>query len=567
MDELVRIRNRFRGRFILAGDLNSRSAAWGSNKTNKRGNILLETVDEMNLIPVNSSGKFSFERNGRRSQIDIISADKITYKRIKSSKILTDDSGSDHFYLFHKISVDKRQYDDKMILETYTGDGTLSDAPPFMNYDESCEYIRAVHLACEAAMSKKNRTNFKKEPNPWWSDEISTLRKKLNKSRRLYQRAKKKDKSNSKILEEEYKNYRKKLKYKIEDGKKAAWKALCEEVEKDIWGRPYKVIMNKIKKKAPAPNISKKRAKSIIKALFPRSENEVEDFIQKTISVREELMSTDKTNYINDVYVTNTEVINAAKKLKLKKAAGIDGIPPSLIKWLTTKDTTKMTRMINGLLRESRFPEPWKVQRLVLIRKEGRDPSMDDAYRPLCIVDTWAKLVETILKDKLLKELGPKPFASNQFGFVKSRSTIDALEKLREITELANLKQKYVALVTIDVRNAFNSVHWTQLIGALEKRKVSIFLKAIIADYFIRREVRYLSSEGWISHKMSRGVPQGSILGPTLWNLAYDELLQIKIPIDCYIIGYADDVAIVVTSRRAEDLKKKIEQIMRQVNN
>lgn len=153
------------------------------------------------------------------------------------------------------------------------------------------------------------------------------------------------------------------------------------------------------------------------------------------------------------------------------------------------------------------------------------------------------------MKEKLLLKLGDRPFAANQYGFTKRSSMMDALEKLRELTELASIKQKYKALVTVDVQNAFNNVQWIEILKALKARKVPAYLRRMLVDYFVHRKIRYLSAEGWIEEKMYKGVPQGSILGPILWNITYDELLKIKLPEGAYLIGYADDVAAVVIAK------------------
>lgn len=68
--------------------------------------------------------------------------------------------------------------------------------------------------------------------------------------------------------------------------------------------------------------------------------------------------------------------------------------PPELIKCLAEKDTTKIKRLINSCLRNAKIPDVWKTQKVVLIRKEGKDPNRDDAYRPLHIIDAWAKIME-----------------------------------------------------------------------------------------------------------------------------------------------------------------------------
>lgn len=50
------------------------------------------------------------------------------------------------------------------------------------------------------------------------------------------------------------------------------------------------------------------------------------------------------------------------------------------------------------------------------------------------------------------------------------------------------------------------------------------------------------------------GTAQGSILGPDLWNASYDVLLRLKILDDAYLVGYANDVAAVITSLRLNEV-------------
>ena len=58
------------------------------------------------------------------------------------------------------------------------------------------------------------------------------------------------------------------------------------------------------------------------------------------------------------------------------------------------------------------------------------------------------------------------------------------------------------------------------------------------------------------------GVPQGSVLGPLLWNIFYDGVLSLGMPEGITIIGYADDLALVAVGRDAKELTTRIDTAM-----
>ena len=54
---------------------------------------------------------------------------------------------------------------------------------------------------------------------------------------------------------------------------------------------------------------------------------------------------------------------------------------------------------------------------------------------------------------------------------------------------------------------------------------------------------------------MSRGLPEVSVLGPILWNTIYNEVLGIGLPEGVTIVGYADDVILVVVAKHITTVK------------
>lgn len=95
--------------------------------------------------------------------------------------------------------------------------------------------------------------------------------------------------------------------------------------------------------------------------------------------------------------------------------------------------------------------------------------------------------------------------------------------------------------MTIDIRNAFNTVRWDAIMKALEKMKVPPYLLRIIGSYLSEK---FILVDGE-TVEVDGGVPQGSVLGSLLWLVFYDGLLRLRVPYGFHLVTYADDLALV----------------------
>lgn len=182
-------------------------------------------------------------------------------------------------------------------------------------------------------------------------------------------------------------------------------------------------------------------------------------------------------------------------------------------------------------------------------------------------------MLERIVVDRIVKHLekrGPN-IHEEQYGFRRARSTIDAILRVRAFAEDAIKQGRVVIGVALDITNAFNSLPWDRIGRALETHRVPLYLRRIVKSYLMDRSLVFQDSTGMrVTRAVCRGVPQGSVLGPLLWNLGYDSVLRdTELPLDCLMVCYADDTFLVAAGgswetarlRANEALEGTVEQI------
>lgn len=190
----------------------------------------------------------------------------------------------------------------------------------------------------------------------------------------------------------------------------------------------------------------------------------------------------------------------------------------------------------------------------MLIPKGGQPSANDDLpkVRPICLLSELGKVLERIIVDRLKDWMRSHPGAELsecQYGFREGKSTCDALQQVKQVAEVAIGEGGVTIAISLDISNAFNSVPWRVIRQALEDKGFLDYLRRILDDYLHDRSIEYLvSNNGLKTRRVKAGVPQGSVLGPLLWNIAFDSVLQEGVEIGCRIICYASDTLILASA-------------------
>lgn len=408
--------------------------------------------------------------------------------------------------------------------------------------------------------------NFQKKNN-WITEEIKMCRKNLSEMyRRLHLRNEHVHVNQLKAAKAEY---RKKIRIakkcaldrQISNAKnsvKEAWKVIRSETGKD---KADSNFIEKIVTDGREINDSYEIANEM-NMYFANIASSLTATIPVGINGGTESISNTK----NSLFMTpmsEGELWMLLKNMKTKYTQDIYGISTDLVKKSCLPILTPLAAIINASFESGVFPDMFKKARVIPLFKKG-DKSSATNYRPVSVLPVFSKPLERGGFNRMTGFLDSNHILSeSQFGFRKKRSTVEAINAFVHAIHEALDSRTLVLGIACDLSKAFDCVDHSVLLRKLDKLGLRGVVNVWLGSYLDGRvqvteivdEKSYKVRSNWA--RITKGVPQGSILGPLLFLLYVNDLPQFMS--STKLISFADDTNAIVTAKNKNDLICKTE--------
>ena len=222
---------------------------------------------------------------------------------------------------------------------------------------------------------------------------------------------------------------------------------------------------------------------------------------------------------------TQEELDSVLRKIKNRKAAGLDEIPPEV--WKTRQFDDILLRNCNAVYNQNPI-DRWTKGCILPFPKKG-DLGLAKNYRGITLTSIAAKIYNALLRNRIEPKID-NILRKNQNGFRRNRSTTSQILTIRRILEGVRAKNLQATLIFVNFTKAFDSIHRGKMEQILLAYGIPKETVAAITILYRNTKVKVRSPDGDTEYfDIVAGVLQGDTLAPYLFIICLDYVLRTSI--------------------------------------
>jgi hypothetical protein len=574
---------------ILVGDLNAHNRSWGSQLNNPAGDALEQILESDHLLMINNEEPTyePIHRPTYKAILDLAITNQATAANVLHFST-TDELRSDHTTIIIKVrSCLPRKRQQVTTIKTLNMDklkSVLLSCCPEINQinnkedlDKAANSITRTIQAAQDSATKIKQINIEPSRFLVLPDNIIKLIKQKRAARRRAQ--------TDETAKTKYYSLAKQVRTEINNFKSTKWQDYCTELnslsvsDTKLWNAiksidssgkgNYKLpcLVNGTGPLTNKPNETAEIFASTLEQVFSNQDDP--SFDSKNQETVSQGIATRFSSPLNNVPMepTTAEEIRLilATQIRPKGAPGQDRITNRVLKALPAEFHSSLATIFNASLKLSHVPTPWKQAEVILIPKPDKDHTQPSNHRPISLLNTLSKLLERVVLVRINKWIKSNNLLSNnQAGFRQHRQTKDHILRLIQDGVSALNKDQYLGALFVDIKQAFDSVWHEGMLYKLEKLNMPNYLGKWISSYLYQRSFQVRVEQSKSSPKrIERGVPQGSVLGPVLFILYFNDIDSSHFTAaDPTRSMFADDLASWYASRSLKMIQLRLQSIL-----
>lgn len=313
---------------------------------------------------------------------------------------------------------------------------------------------------------------------------------------------------------------------------------------------------------------------SSIEGSFNVSEAFNNHFCSIAEKIRSEILPTDKPPdyYLFDSphrftipLLSPQDIIDIVSSMEGKPSQDYTGLSAFALKKIITSISLPLSHILNLSIQSGVVPSQFKLAKVTPIFKKGGSETCVNDYRPVSLLSIFSKILEKhVCKNLKSYLIHHNILDKHQFGFQNNHSTIHPMIKLLNKVSEAFQKKEFTVAVFCDLRKAFDLCPVDLILLKLEKYGIRGSELEWFKSYLTERK-QFVSVDNTESMKkdIKFGVPQGSILGPILFLLFFNDMPRSTL---LYTLLFCDDTTLLASGPDLQSLIEFVNKELRKVS-